>query len=177
VGAEQGTHALPCRQDARPAYRWKGELIMNTGNFLTPVKDFMHLDPFRLFPHRMDPMLRPMFGEEWPMKAWVPPCDIFETDKELVMKFELPEVKKEDVEVKLEQNVLTLRGERKFEEKTDRENYHRVERHYGEFMRSFNVPLYVNAAKINAEFRDGVLTITLPKNEEARPKQINVKVN
>lgn len=149
---------------------------MNTGNFLTPVKDFMHLDPFRLFPNRMDPMFR-QFDEEWPMKAWVPPCDIFETDKELVMKFELPEVKKEDVEVKVEQNVLTLRGERKFEEKTDRENYHRVERHYGEFMRSFNVPLYVNAAKINAEFRDGVLTITLPKNEEARPKQINVKVN
>lgn len=140
---------------------------MNTGNFLGPVKDFMHLDPFRLFPNRMEPM----FGEEWPMKTWVPPCDIFETDNELVMKFELPEVKKEDVEVKLEQNVLTLHGERKFEEKTDRENYHRVERHYGEFMRSFNVPLYVNAAKINAEFRDGVLTITLPKNEEARDRK------
>ena len=125
-----------------------------------------------------EPMLRTMVGnEEWPLKAWVPPCDIFETDKELVMKFELPEVKKEDVEVKVEQNVLTLRGERKFEEKTDRENYHRVERHYGEFMRSFNVPLYVNAARISAEFKDGVLTITLPKNEEARPKQINVKVN
>ena len=93
------------------------------------------------------------------------------------MKFELPEVKKEDVEVKLEQNALSLRGERKFEEKTDRENYHRVERHYGEFMRSFNVPLYVNAARIKADFKDGVLTITLPKNEEARPKQINVKVN
>lgn len=156
---------------------------MNSGNFLSPVKDFMSLDPFRRFPNRMErlfeePLLRSMMGtEEWPLKAWVPPCDIFETDKELVMKFELPEVKKEDVEVKLEQNVLTLRGERKFEEKTDRENYHRVERHYGEFMRSFNVPMYVDAAKISAEFKDGVLTVTLPKNEEARPKQINVKVN
>src|SRR4051794_22437111 len=109
----------------------KGESIMNSGNFMSPIKDFMHLDPFRLFPHRLE--TQPLFTEEWPMKAWVPPCDIFETDKELVMKFELPEVKKEDVEVKLEQNVLTLRGERKFEEKTDRENYHRVERHYGEF--------------------------------------------
>ena len=149
------------------------------GNLMSPVKDFMSLDPFRLFPNRMGLLDEPMFRqtEEWPMKAWVPPCDIFETDKELVMKFELPEVKKEDVEVKLEQNVLTLRGERKFEEKTDRENYHRVERHYGEFLRSFNVPLYVDATKINAEFRDGVLTITLPKSEEARPKQINVKVN
>lgn len=119
----------------------------------------------------------PLGGEEWTLKAWAPPCDIFETNHELVMKFELPAVKKEDVEIKLEQNVLTLRGERRFEEKTDRENYHRVERHYGEFMRSFNVPMFVDAAKITAEFKDGVLTVTLPKNEEARPKQINVKVN
>ncbi len=150
------------------------------GNLMSPVKDFMSLDPFRLLPQRMERLFdESMFrqAEEWPMKAWVPPCDIFETDKELVMKFELPEVKKEDVVVKLEQNVLTLHGERKFEERTDRENYHRVERHYGEFLRSFNVPLYVDASKINAEFKDGVLTITLPKNEEARPKQINVKVN
>jgi len=154
---------------------------MNFGNFRTPKKDLMSLDPFRLSnrmePFFEDPLFRSTLTEEWPSKAWAPPCDIFETDKELVMKFELPEVKKEDVEVKLEQNVLTLHGERKFEEKTDRENYHRVERHYGEFMRSFTVPLYVDAAKINAEFKDGVLTITLPKNEEARPKQINVKVN
>ncbi len=157
---------------------------MNTGNFLTPVKDFMSMDPFRLFPNRMDlfeeplAMFRPMLPIEdyWSLKAWTPACDIFETDKELVIKFELPEVKKEDVEVKIEQNVLTLRGERKFEEKTDRENYHRVERRYGEFMRGFNVPLYVDAAKINAEFKDGVLTVTLPKSEEARPKQIDVKV-
>jgi len=157
----------------------KGEVIVK-GNLMSPVKDFMSLDPFRLLPNRMERLFdEPLFrqAEEWPMKAWVPPCDIFETDKELVMKFELPEVKKEDVEVKLEQNVLTLHGERRFEEKTDRENYHRVERHYGEFLRSFNVPLYVDATKINAEFRDGVLTITLPKNEEARPKQITVKVN
>ncbi len=159
---------------------------MNTGNFLTPVKELLSMDPFRLFPNRMErlfeeplAMFRPTPIEEtnWPLKAWTPACDIFETDKELVIKFELPEVKKEDVEVKIEQNMLTLRGERKFEEKTDRENYHRVERRYGEFMRSFNVPLYVDAAKINAEFKDGVLTVTLPKNKEARPKQINVKVN
>ena len=154
---------------------------MKTGNFMAPVKDFMSLDPFRLFPRRLGQLPdEPLFrtgAEEWPMKVWTPPCDIFETDKELVMKFELPAVKKEDVEVTVEQNVLTLRGERKFEEKTDRENYHRVERHYGEFIRSFNVPLYVDAARINAEFKDGVLTVTLPKNEEARPKQITVKVN
>ena len=160
---------------------------MNSGNFMTPIKDFMSMDPFRLFPNRVEFMLEeplamfrpPLPAEDnyWSMKAWTPLCDIFETDKELVIKFELPEVRKEDVEVKLEQNMLTLRGERKFEEKTDRENYHRVERRYGEFMRTFNVPMYVDAAKIKAEFKDGVLTVTLPKNEEARPKQINVKVN
>ena len=149
------------------------------GNLMAPVKDFMSLDPFRLLPNRMERLFgeQPVRPEDWQARAWVPPCDIFETDKELVMKFELPEVKKEDVEVKLEQNVLTLRGERKFEANTDRENYHRVERHYGEFLRSFNVPNYVNAASITAEFKEGVLIVTLPKNEEARPKQINVKVN
>src|SRR5947207_9189401 len=148
----------------------KGDLIIK-GNLMAPVKDFMSLDPFRLFPNRLERLLEePLLREELPPKAWIPPCDIFETDTELVMKFELPEVKKEDVEVKLEQNVLTLRGERKFEEKADRENYHRVERHYGEFMRSFSVPMYVDAARITAEFKDGVLTVTLPKNEEARPK-------
>ena len=70
-----------------------------------------------------------------------------------------------------------MKGERKFEEKTDRENYHRIERRYGEFMRSFTLPAYVDAAKINAEFKDGMLTVTLPKHKEAKPKQINVKVN
>jgi HSP20 family protein len=163
----------------------KGDWIMNAGNFMTPVKDLMSLDPFRLFPNRMERLFEePMNlfrqtpgNEEWMFKGWTPPCDIFETDKELVMKFELPEIKKEDVSVTIEQNVLTLRGERKFEERTDRDSYHRIERRYGEFLRSFNVPLYVDAAKINAEFKDGVLTVTLPKSEEARPKQINVKVN
>jgi HSP20 family protein len=77
----------------------------------------------------------------------------------------------------MENNVLMLRGERKFEEETDRENYHRVERHYGEFMRTFNVPTFVDATKINAEFKHGVLTVKLPKREEARAKLIDVKVN
>jgi len=125
-------------------------------------------------------MFRPLLPVEenyWPMKAWTPPCDIYETDKELVLKFELPEVKKEDVKVTMENNVLMLKGERKFEEMTDRENYHRVERHYGEFMRTFNVPMFVDPAKINAEFKDGVLTVMLPKREEAKAKQIDVKVH
>lgn len=159
---------------------------MIPGNFTTPTRNFI-MDPFRLFPNTMNRMFEeplatfrpflPLEENYWPMKAWTPPCDIYETDKELVLKFELPDVKKEDVRVMMENNVLMLRGERKFEQETERANYHRVERHYGEFMRSFNVPMFVEAAKIDAEFRDGVLTVTLPKREEAKAKQIDVKVN
>ncbi|HEX7295946.1 MAG TPA: Hsp20/alpha crystallin family protein [Pyrinomonadaceae bacterium] len=154
-------------------------------NFLTPTKNFI-LDPFRLFPdfnRAMEEPLTmfrpqlPMDENYWPMKPWTPACDIFETDKELVLTFELPEIKKDEVKVTIENNVLTLRGERKFEEETNRENYHRVERRYGEFVRSFNVPMYVDATKIKAEYKHGLLTVTLPKREEARTKQIEVKVS
>ncbi len=164
---------------------------MTPGTFLTPTKNFMNFlaaDPFRMFQNRparlfeeplaaFRPFLPLATEENWPLAAWTPLCDIYETDKELVLKVELPDVKKEDVDVTLENNVLTLRGERKFEDKTQRENYHRVERQYGEFMRSFTIPTFVDATKINAEFKDGVLTVTLPKHEEARPKQISVKVH
>ena len=95
----------------------------------------MTRDSFRLFPHHRVPAGGAgLATEDWRLKAWAPACDIFETDAALVMKFELPEVKKEDVDIKLDDHVLTLHGERKLEESTDRENYHRVERHYGEFV-------------------------------------------
>ena len=157
---------------------------MTPGNFLTPTKNFLNfmaMDPFRLAnrPTRLfEETFRPFLttDEVWPT-TWMPLCDIYETDKEMVLKVELPEVKKEDVDVVLENNVLMLKGERKFEENTERENYHRVERHYGEFMRSFTLPTFVDATGINAEFKEGVLTVTLPKHEEAKPKQISVKVN
>ena len=159
---------------------------MTPGTFLTPTKNLMSLmatDPFRLIQNRLfeEPftMFKPFTTpeENWSPMAWTPPCDIYETDKEVILKVELPEVKREAVEVTLDNNVLMMKGERKFEEKTDRENYHRIERHYGEFIRSFTLPTYVDAEKINAEFKEGVLTVTLPKHEAAIPKQINVKVN
>jgi HSP20 family protein len=90
---------------------------------------------------------------------------------------ELPEMKKEDVRVTMENNVLTLRGERKFKAKVDRENYHRVERNYGEFLRSFTLPSFIEGQGILAEFKDGVLKVTLPKNETATSKQIEVEIN
>lgn len=118
----------------------------------------------------------PMFDKHWPFTAWTPLCDIYETDKEVVLKMELPDMRKEDVHVTLENNVLTLRGERKFEETVNRENYHRIERQYGEFMRVFTLPTFVEGSKVLAEFKEGMLTVTLPKNPAALPREIEVKV-
>jgi HSP20 family protein len=140
-------------------------------------------DPLRLFRTRLfdEPLtlfraFAPFPEEDLSLKTWAPPCDIFETEREVVVKAELPEVKKEDVRVAVENNTLTISGERRFEEEVRRENYTRVERNYGEFMRSFSLPTTVDPNRIHAEFTNGMLTVTLPKREEARPKQIEVKV-
>jgi HSP20 family protein len=110
---------------------------------------------------------------------WVPAVDIFENAKqELVLKAELPDMKREDIQVVFENNTLTLKGERKFEnasaEKQDQ--YHRLERAYGTFSRSFSLPSTVDASKIGAEYKNGVLTVTLPFREEVKPRTINVEV-
>ncbi len=110
------------------------------------------------------------------LSTWAPACDVFENDNSITIKAELPGVNREDVKVTIENNVLTLRGERKFEEEVKRENYHRVERSYGEFMRSFTLPNYVDSTKIKAEFKEGMLNLTLPKREEAKAKQIDVAI-
>jgi HSP20 family protein len=102
--------------------------------------------------------------------------DIFENEGNLVLKAELPGIEPKDVDVRVENNVLTLRGERKFENEVKREQYHRVERAYGTFSRSFTLPNVVDTDKIKAEFKDGVLRVTLPQREEAKPKQITIAV-
>ena len=110
-------------------------------------------------------------------QAWVPAVDIYETDShEVVIKAELPDVKKEDIGVTVENNVLTLTGERKQEQSTKREQFQRVERRFGSFSRSFTLPSSVDAGQIAASYKDGVLTIRLPRREEAKPKQISVSV-
>ena len=110
-------------------------------------------------------------------QAWVPAVDIYETDShEVVIKAELPDVKKEDIGVTVENNVLTLTGERKQEESAKREQFQRVERRFGSFSRSFTLPTSVDAGQIAATYKDGVLTIRLPRREEAKPKQITVNV-
>ena len=106
---------------------------------------------------------------------WAPLVDITEDDKEYIIKTELPEVKKEEVKVSVENGLLTIVGERKFE-KEENKKYHRVERAYGRFLRSFVLPEGVDRDKVNAEFRDGVLKVHLAKSEQTKPKQIEVKV-
>lgn len=109
--------------------------------------------------------------------AWNPQVDIFENKNEIVLEAELPGMKAEDVNISIENNVLTLHGERKFEKKDERDNFHRVERSYGSFTRSFTLPPTVSSENANAEFENGVLRLTLAKREEAKPRRIEIKAN
>jgi HSP20 family protein len=111
------------------------------------------------------------------LTAWAPAVDIYETENELVVKADLPEVSEKDLDVRVENNTLTVRGERKFEKKVEEENYLRVERTYGAFSRSFSLPNTVNNEAIQADYKNGVLTVTLPKRAESKPKQIKVNVS
>jgi len=123
------------------------------------------------------PALRPEGQEELRAVAeWAPLVDISEDDHEYLIKAELPEVKKEDVKVTAEDGTLTIMGERKFEKEEKNKKYHRVERAYGSFGRSFSLPDDANPAKVSAEFKDGVLTVHLAKDEKAKPQHIEVKV-
>ena len=108
--------------------------------------------------------------------TWAPAVDIFETENELVVKADLPDVNEKDIDVRVENNMLTVRGERKFGEKAEKENYLRVERTYGTFSRSFRLPNTVNNETIQADYKNGVLTVTLPKRAESKPKQVKVNV-
>lgn len=108
---------------------------------------------------------------------WAPAVDIYETEGELVVKADLPDIEEKDLDIRVENNTLTLRGERKFERSVAEDNYLRVERAYGAFSRSFTLPNTVNPEAIKAEYRNGVLTVHLPKREESKPKQIKVNVS
>jgi HSP20 family protein len=109
-------------------------------------------------------------------RSWAPPVDIYETEDAIVLKAELPGVDPKDVEVRVEDNTLYLKGERKFEKEVKEQNYHRVERSYGSFARSFSLPNSISSDKVKAEFKDGLLTLTMPKREEAKPKTIKIDV-
>ena len=114
--------------------------------------------------------------EDYALAAWTPAVDIYEQEGNIVLKAELPGVDPKDVDVRVENNVLTLRGERKVDSDVKKEGSHRVERSYGTFGRSFTLPTVVDTEKIKAEYKDGVLRVTLPKREEAKAKQIAISV-
>ena len=108
---------------------------------------------------------------------WAPPVDIYETEAhDLVIKAELPDMTREDIEVTVEQNTLTLRGQKKLPEGLKEEQFRRIERHYGAFSRSFTLPNTVDATKVGAEYKNGVLTVKLPFREESKPRTINIEV-
>ena len=109
-------------------------------------------------------------------RPWSPSVDIFETENELVLKADLPDVDLKDIDVRVENQTLTISGERKFEKQDSGKGYHRIERSYGSFKRSFAVPNTFDTEQIGADFKNGVLSVTLPKKEAAKPRQIKVEV-
>ena len=140
-------------------------LFKRTGSLLPSMDDFIE----RFF-----------YG--WPSfergteTTWTPRADIHETDKEILINVELPGINKKDVKVEAKNNVLTISGERKEEKKIDEKNYYRIERHYGKFERSFGLPETVTPEKVSARFNNGVLTVSLPKTEKVKAKEIPVEV-
>lgn len=110
------------------------------------------------------------------LTAWAPSVDVYETENELVIKADLPAMAEKDLDVRVENNMLTVRGERKFEQSVKEENYLRMERSYGTFSRSFSLPNTVDTQAIKAQYTDGVLTVSLPKRAESKPKQVKISV-
>jgi HSP20 family protein len=118
-------------------------------------------------------------GEEGLMNkgSWIPPVDIFQNGKdELVLKAELPDMKREDIKITIDNDTLTISGEKKVTDEVKEEQFHRIERHYGSFSRSFSLPPTIDATKVSAEYKNGVLTLRLPLREEAKPRQIDVNI-
>jgi HSP20 family protein len=134
-----------------------------------------HFDPLgnlRLFEDAFTRML----SEPHANRPWSPAVDIYETENELVLKADLPDVDQKDIDVRVENQTLSIAGERKFERNESGKGYHRIERSYGSFVRSFAVPNAFDTETISAEYKNGVLTVTLPKKETAKPRQVKVEV-
>jgi HSP20 family protein len=137
-----------------------------------PVRDLIQISN-RLSRFATDDSGR--FGGEDSYGSWVPPVDIFEKNETLVLRVELPGVEKDDIDIRVENGVLTLHGQRRREQEFDEKNAYRLERSYGAFSRSFSLPTIVDSSKIVATYRDGVLEVTLPKAEEAKPKRVPIQ--
>lgn len=141
------------------------------------VRDPFFRDMDRLFSEQiLGPMnLFNRWAEEGLRDTWVPPVDVQETETSLLFTAELPGLSKDDIEITIEDNVLTVSGERKFNEKTEGENYHRIERAYGKFSRSFSLPAQVDSKKVSATFQEGLLRLEVPKTEAAKPHKIEIR--
>jgi HSP20 family protein len=140
-------------------------------------------DPFRdlsLLQERMNRVFEDAAVRGWKndepstTTSWSPAVDIYETDSEIMVQAELPGVDRKDIALQLENNVLTLKGDRRFEKETNQDNYHRIERSYGGFSRAFTIPTIVDEDKIRADYRDGILRVALPKKEQVKAKQIKI---
>ena len=137
-------------------------------------------DPFRDLVTLRDKMNRlfedAVRGEEKDLisSSWAPAVDIYETENELVLAAEVPGVEEKDVEISVEDNTLSIRGERKFQKETKEENYHRIERSYGAFYRSFTLPNYIDQERIHAEHESGVLKVHMPKKPEVKPRKVKI---
>ncbi len=149
---------------------------MTTLTRWNPFREMEELQNRLLSAFNLAPVRRGDGQESITVAEWAPLVDIIEDDKEYLIKAELPEMRKEDVKVTVENGVLTLSGERKLEKEEKGKKYHRIERSYGSFVRSFSLPDDADADKVSAEFKDGVLKVHVAKSEAARPKQIEVKV-
>jgi len=121
--------------------------------------------------------LQPERGEDFCKGSWSPPVDIYENGPDIVLKAEIPGISQDEIEIKIEDDTLVLKGERKFRKKTDDENYYRIERSYGTFVRSFTLPNSVDQEGVKATYEAGVLKIVMPKKEDKKPKSIRVKVD
>ena len=137
-----------------------------------PARDMAALEVDRL-----NRMFDAVFsGEPMTSSAWVPAVDIYETnEKDVVVKVEVPDMKREDIKVTFENNVLTIEGERKASDEVKNEQYHRIERRYGAFRRSFTLPASVDGSRVQAAYQDGILKVTLPQRPEAKPRQITIE--
>ncbi len=141
-------------------------------------------DPFQewnLITDRMNRLFQETYGptrgeEQMTTSSFVPPVDIYEDEHNITLKLEVPGIEQKDIDIRLENNTLTVRGERKFEKEEKEENFHRVERRYGSFFRAFTLPNTVDVDSVNADYEQGVLKIKLAKKAEAKPKQIKVNV-
>lgn len=141
-----------------------------------PLTKYNELDDFPAGLRLFQDSLSRLWGEP-ASRPWTPAVDIFETENDLVLKADIPDVDPKNVGIQLENGTLTLKGERKFEQQQNGKGFHRIERSYGTFVRAFGLPDTVEADKVKADYKNGVLTITLPKKEVAKPKTINVEIS